>query len=96
MTKFKIGEKIIVYNGKRHVGVVVDSSPNLVKIDTSSTSRSTKIQLWVHPKQCRHIKKKPDNSRRSVWLCPKNLEHAEMCICSLRPVGGYVEFIEVV
>lgn len=63
MSKFKVGDRVVMYNGfARHTGVInslVRSSLYQIKID------STESVMTFHEKQCRKLVKK---ERRRVWV----------------------------
>lgn len=103
-SKFNVGDRVAVYDGKRRVGYVLSTDVDTRKytgpIEVSNV-RNGKGDEWawtnyVHPKQCRRLKKK---ARRRVWLHPTkdgyNFPETVHFGLDVRHCGNCVEFIEV-
>lgn len=108
--KFQVGDRVSVYGPDSsggfcwchdgdsgtvhaiHVGVV-----NSVEVKLDNFSEL----IWVHPKQCRRLKKKP--ARRRVWISPHNLKNvfapggngAHVALWGEKRFDDQIEFIEV-
>lgn len=109
MSKFKVGDRVAVYdNGHRQVGVVgqigdTTGSKNIRVDAVKSQLHSPWKFSWFHPKQCRRLIKR---ERRRVFIQEKdvpNNEQSDYPDVLVRPtrgttynLGRWVEFIEVV
>lgn len=94
-TKFELGERIVAYTpGAGRIICVVDhiDSDGLIKI----ASNATGTKQWVHPKQCRKLRKKSkpiglllDNC--TVMKCNKRGVMLHLGFpnqCALEPLSG--------
>lgn len=99
--KFKVGDRVAVYDRERMVAVVVadkrDNPPGCIWVKFIGTNH----EYPVHPKQCRHLKKKRE--QRRVWVNPAptpggkwEIPHNNFVSPSEPPNCGWAEFIEVI
>jgi hypothetical protein len=65
MSKFQVGDKVSVYeNGQRYVGHIARVQERILHVERVDAA----VELQVHPKQCRKIKK-----RMQLWVSQQAL-----------------------
>lgn len=93
MNKFKVGDRVKVYDGGYGYSGTVDA----IEANSSRVRISCRVS-WIHPKQCRRLKPRP--KPREIWIreadIPKPLRSGNAVVSSAELVGdAYLLFREV-
>lgn len=95
--KFKVGDKVVVYDSRRLIGKVTsrveqNGMPGTLFVEGTYINGQP-FQLTPHHKQCRLLKKK---ERRRVWIYWDDINTGRPhTLLSDTNIPNYVEFVEV-
>lgn len=104
MSKFKVGDRVAVYNSDLDMPMRIITTLIILDQETGRFQiQYNKNYYWVHPNQCRRLKKK---ERRRIWIYPtivdeilsdhpKESGYRTMVFNAPREDVGLIEFIEV-
>lgn len=98
MYNFKVGDRVVFYSGIRNKGIIIEiGNQIIVRQDRKDIQQETVGLFYLHPKQCRKLKKRVV---RRAWVCPDFIQRMDNDFDGLlgikgKPQEGWTEFVEV-
>lgn len=98
MRNFKVGDRVVFYSGIRNKGIIIEiGNQIIVRQDRKDIQQETVGLFYLHPKQCRKLKKR---EVRRAWVCPDFIQRMNNDFDGLlgikgKPQEGWTEFVEV-